>query len=433
MLAKYFKFQERGTSFSTELIAGITTFVTMVYIVIVSPALMGKAGMDFDGVFIATIAVSVLGTLFMGIFANYPIAIAPGMALISYFVFGVVLTENIPWQQALGCVFLASAAFMLFSFTKFRNDLINAIPQSLKHAITAGIGMFIAFIGLQNAKLIVDSPATLVTLGSLREPVAALTVLGIIVTLALMVYQVRGAIFLGMIIVFTASYALGLVTIPAQFFSFPHGLGKTALQLDIKGVFEHGLYATTFTFFLITLFDTTGTMIGVADKAGLIKDGKFINAKMALFADAIGSTASGLLGCSPTSAYIESGAGVAAGGRTGFTAVVVAVLFGITLFFAPVAKMIAAVPAVTAPALIITGFLMMEGLRDIDWLSIDEGFTAFMIVFMMPLTYSIAVAIGIGFILYPLLKAVNGKGKEVHPIMYVLQVVFILQFIFVGL
>ncbi len=433
MLSKYFKFTERGTTFSTEIIAGLTTFVTMVYIVIVSPALMNKTGMDFDGVFIATIAVTMLSTLFMGIGANYPIAIAPGMALISYFVFSVVLVDKIPWQQALGCVFISSLAFMIFSLTKFRNDLINAIPQDLKHAITAGIGLFIAFIGLQNSKLIVASPATLVHMGNLRDPVTALTVLGIVATLSLLVYNVRGAIFLGMLLIFTCSYALGMVELPTQLYSVPHGLEKTALQLDIAGVFANGLYAVTFTFFLITLFDTTGTMLGVANKAGLIKDGKFVNSKMALFADALGSMVSGLLGSSPTSAYVESGAGVAAGGRTGFTSVVVAVLFGLTLFFAPVAKMVAALPAVTAPALIITGFLMMEGLGEINWSSIDDAFAAFMIVILMPLTYSIAIAIGVGFILYPIFKILAGKKKEVHPIMYILQIVFFFQLVFLGL
>lgn len=433
MLSKFFKFDERGTNLSTEIVAGITTFVTMVYIVIVSPALMSKTGMDFNGVFIATIAVTVLATLFMGIGANYPIAIAPGMALISYFVFTVVLSDGIPWQKALGCVFVSSVLFMLFSLTKLRNVLIDAIPQSLKHAITAGIGMFIAFIGLQNAQLIVDAPGILVSLGSLREPIAALTVFGIIITLCLMVYNVRGAIFLGMIITFIASYFVGLVEVPESLFSFPQGLSNTAMQLDIMSVFNDGLFAVVCTFFLITLFDTTGTMIGVADKAGLIKDGKFLNAKMALFADAVGSVLSGLLGSSPTSAYIESGAGVAAGGRTGFTSIVVALLFGVVLFFAPVAQMIAGVPAVTAPALIITGFLMMEGLKDIKWNEIDEGFTAFMIVLLMPLTYSIAVAIGVGFILYPLLKVFNGKAKEVHPILYVLQIIFFIQLVFLGI
>lgn len=433
MLSKFFKFEERGTNLSTEIVAGITTFVTMVYIVIVSPALMSKTGMDFNSVFIATIAVTILASLFMGIGANYPIAMAPGMALISYFVFTVVLSDGIPWQKALGCVFVASVLFMLFSLTKLRTILIDAIPLSLKYAITAGIGMFIAFIGLQNSKLIVGAPNILVSLGSLRDPIAMLTIFGLIVTLCFMVYKVRGAIFLGMIVTFLASAFMGLVEVPESLFAWPQGLYNTAFHLDIMSVFNEGLFSVVFTFFLITLFDTTGTMIGVADKAGLIKDGKFLNAKMALFADAVGSIFSGLLGSSPTSAYIESGAGVAAGGRTGLTAVVVAVLFGVVLFFAPVAQMIAGIPAVTAPALIITGFLMMEGLKNIAWNEIDEGFTAFMIVILMPLTYSIAVAIGVGFILYPLLKIFSGKSKEVHPIMYVFQVIFFIQLVFLGL
>lgn len=432
MLSEWFKFKERNTTLPTEVVAGITTFVTMVYIVIVSPAILSKAGMDFNAVFIATIASSIIATLFMGIAANYPIAIAPGMALIAYFSFGVVVAMGVTWQKALGAVFIASIIFLLLSLTRFRSVLIDAIPFSLKHGITAGIGLFITFIGLQNAKIIVDSPATLVTMGNFHDPMTLLTIIGLTVTLVLLIYEVRGAIFIGMVITFALAYMQGLVAVPERLFVLPSGLEHTAMQLDIRGVFDDDLYSIVFTFFLITLFDTTGTMLGVAEQAGLMKEGKFLNVKAALLADAIGSTVGSVLGTSPTSAYVESGAGVAAGGRTGFTAVVVAFLFVLTLFCGPIAQMLSSVPAVTAPALIIVGFLMMRGLREIDWPNIEEAFPAFLVVLLMPLTYSIATAVGVGFIFYPLLKLLRGKGKEVHPMLYLFQLLFFIQLGFLS-
>lgn len=432
MIAAWFKFKERGTTLSTEVAAGVTTFITMVYIVVVCPAILSKAGMDFNAVFVATILVSIVSTLIMGIAANYPIVIAPGMALVAYFAFGVVVAMEVAWQKALGAVFVASVIFLLLSFTRFRHVLIDAIPFSLKQGITAGIGMFIAFIGMQNAKLIVASPSTLVTMGNLSEPSTLLAAVGLAVTLVLMAYNVRGAIFIGMAAVFALAYFNGLVALPDRLFVFPEGLWHTAMQMDIQGVFDANLYAVVFTFFMITLFDTTGTMLGVAEQAGLMKDGKFLNVKTALLADAVGSTVGAMLGTSPTSAYVESGAGVAAGGRTGFTAVVAAALLGVTLFFAPVAKMLSQTPAITSPALIIVGFLMMNGLRQIDWRDIEEAFPAFMIVFLMPLTYSIATAVGVGFIFYVLLKVMRKKAGEAHPMLYLFAVLFFIQIGFLS-
>ncbi len=328
-MEKWFDFKGRGTNASTEVIAGITTFITMVYIAIVNPAILSKTGMDFNGVFVATILATMIGTLIMGVFSNYPIAIAPGMGLNSFFAFAVVLALGITWQKALGAVFIASLIFLVLSFTKFRNVLINSIPESLKHSITAGIGLFIAFIGLQGSKIIVDSPATLVTFGHASDPVVLLTIFNLFVTVVLMMFNVRGNIFIGMVITAIIALFNGMITLPPSLFVWPTGLEHTAMQMDIKGVFDDNLYAIIFTFFLITLFDTTGTMIGIAEQAGLIKDGKFPRIKSALLADAVGSTAGAMLGTSPTSAYIESGAGVAVGGRTGFSSVVVALLFGL--------------------------------------------------------------------------------------------------------
>jgi adenine/guanine/hypoxanthine permease len=430
MVEKWFKLQERGTSVSTEIMAGVTTFLTMVYIVIVNPGILSNAGMDFHGVFIATVLASVLATLIMGLFSNYPIAIAPGMGLNAYFAFSVVAGTGVSWQAALGAVFVAGVLFVLLSLTSFRYMLLDAIPASLKHAITAGIGLFITFIGLQNAKIVVDSPATLITIGKLTEPMTLLTIFGLIVSLVLMSYRVKGYLFIGMLITAVMAWLTGMLDFPDRIVSMPGGLHTTAFQLDIGGVFAHGMYAVVFTFLLITLFDTTGTMLGVAERAGLMKENKFPRSRGALLADAVGTTVGSLLGTSPTSAYVESGSGVAVGGRTGLTAVVVSILLALTLFFSPLVSLLAGIPAITAPSLIIVGFYMINVLRKIEWNELEEAFPAFLVVVLMPLTYSIATGIGVGFIVYPVLKLFRGKGKDVHPIFYVFAVLFAIQLVF---
>lgn len=429
---RLFKLKERGTTVTTELLAGVTTFLTMVYIVIVNPGVLSEAGMDFHGVFIATVLASIVATLIMGLFSNYPIALAPGMGLNAYFAFSVVGGEGVSWQTALGAVFVAGVIFILLSLTSFRYMLLDAIPSSLKHAITAGIGLFITFIGLQNAKIVVASPATLITMGDLSQPMTLLTVVGLIISLILMAYRVKGFLFIGMIITAIIAVITGQMHLPESWTALPTGLNATAFQLDIGGVFENGLYAVIFTFLLITLFDTTGTMLGVAEQAGLLKDNKFPRSRGALLADAIGTTTGALFGTSPTSAYIESSSGVAIGGRTGLTAITVSVLLALTLFFSPTVSVLAGIPAITAPALIIVGFLMMNVLRKIEWNDIEEAFPAFLIVVLMPLTYSIATGIGVGFIVYPILKLIRGKSKEVHPIFYVFAVLFFIQIGFFG-
>lgn len=427
-----FKLRERETTVATECMAGATTFLTMVYIVIVNPAILSSTGMDFNGVFMATVLASIIATLIMGLAANYPIAIAPGMGMNAYFAYSVVGGLGYSWTIALGAVFIAGILFILLSLTPFRTALINAIPVSLKHAITAGIGLFISFIGMQNSKIIIASPATLVTLGHLNEPMTLLTIIGLMLALVLLVYRVQGAIFVAMIITAVIAWLQGLLALPSEWLAMPLGLEKTALKMDVSGVFSQGLYAIVFTFLLITLFDTTGTMLGVAEQAGLLKNGKFPNTTGALLADAIGTTAGAMLGTSPTSAYIESGSGVAVGGRTGLTAVVTALLLGLTLFFLPVVKILSNIPAVTAPALIIVGFFMMNGLRDIDWQDIEEAFPAFLVVITMPLTYSIATGIGTGFIIYPLLKILRGKGNQVPFILYIFMLLFFIQIGFLS-
>ncbi|MDF2634335.1 MAG: Xanthine/uracil/vitamin permease, partial [Pelosinus sp.] len=359
--------------------------------------------------------------------ANYPIAIAPGMGMNAYFSYSVVVAGGHTWQVALGAVFITGIIFVLLSLTKFRYILIDSIPTSLKHAITAGIGLFISFVGLQSAKIVVASPATLVTLGNFAEPITLMSIIGLVISLVLMAYRVQGAIFAGMVITSIIAYLKGMLVLPDQLFMLPHGIEQTAFQMNVSGVFEQGLYAVVFTFLLITLFDTTGTMLGVAEQAGLLKDGKFPRVRGALLADAVGTTVGAALGTSPTSAYVESTSGVAVGGRTGLTAVVTALLLLVTLFFAPIAKLLASIPAVTAPALIIVGFFMMNGLRSIDWNDLEEAFPAFLIVIAMPLTYSIATGIGIGFIVYPVLKVLRGKAGTVHPILYVFAILFFIQ------
>jgi adenine/guanine/hypoxanthine permease len=427
-----FKLHERGTTIATECLAGATTFLTMVYIVIVNPAILSSTGMDYNGVFVATVLTSMIATLIMGLAANYPIAIAPGMGMNAYFAYSVVGGLGYSWTIALGTVFIAGVLFIILSLTPFRTALINAIPVNLKHAITAGIGLFISFIGLQNSKIIIASPATLVTLGHLNEPMAMLTIIGLILALVLLVYRVKGAIFVAMLITAVIAWQQGLLVPPTEWLAMPIGLEQTALKMDVMGVISQGLYAVVFTFLLITLFDTTGTMLGVAEQAGLLKNGQFPNANGALLADAIGTTAGAMLGTSPTSAYIESGSGVAVGGRTGLTAVVTALLLGLTLFFLPVARILSNIPAVTAPALIIVGFFMMNSLRDIDWKDIEEAFPAFLVVITMPLTFSIATGIGTGFIIYPLLKILRGKGRQVPFILYFFMVLFFIQIGFLS-
>lgn len=429
-MERWFKMKERGTTLSTEILAGVTTFLTMVYIVIVNPGILSTTGMDFHGVFMATVLASIVATLVMGIFANYPIVIAPGMGLNAYFAFTVVGGNGVPWQIALGAVFVAGVLFVLLSLTSFRYVLLDAIPASLKHAITAGIGLFITFIGLQNAKIIVGSPSTLLTLGNLREPMTALTLIGLLISLILLAYRVRGYLFFGMLITAILAWMIGLLALPDTFVAAPSGLVATAFKLDIAGVFSGGLYAVIFTFLLITLFDTTGTMLGVAEQAGLLQDNKFPRSRGALLADALGTTTGALLGTSPTSAYIESSSGVAVGGRTGLTAVMVCLLLALTLLFSPIIAVLASIPAITAPTLIIVGFLMMNVLRKIEWQDLEEAFPAFLIVVLMPLTYSIATGIGIGFIVYPILKIVRGKRREVHPIFYLFAVLFFIQIVF---
>ena len=420
-MEKYFEFEARGTNLSTEILAGITTFLTILYIVIVNPSMFLAGGMDFGGVYIATIIAMATATMIMGVAANYPIAIAPGLGINAWLVFSVIM-GGLPWQDALGAAAVASGLFIILSVTKFREVFINSIPESLKLAMGAGIGMFVAFIGLRNGKIIVSSQSTSVALGSFADPTAYLTVIGIIATLCLMILRVRGAIFLGMIVTAIAAIILGQWQLPTEFFSMPHGLDQTFFQLSFAQI--PSLTNVIFVLLLVTLFDTTGTMLGVGRQAGLIKDGKFPNLRSALLADSVGSFVGAFCGTGPTSAFVESGTGVSVGGRTGFTSVVTAILFLPLIFLEPFAHAISSMPAISAPALILTGGLMIESVREINWNDYTESFPAFFTMLLMPLTYNIANGVGLGMILYVILKTVDGQASKVPPLLYVLAILF---------
>lgn len=425
-MKEFFKLEEKNTDIRTEVVAGITTFLTMVYIVIVNPTILSAAGVPMDQVFMATVITAVVGTLLMALFANYPIAIAPGMGLNAYFT-SVVLSHGVSYQIVFGTVFLAGVLFMLLSLTKLRETLIEAIPPSLKFGITSGIGLFIAFLGLKMSGIIVPDEENMITLGDLHNPITVLTLIGLFITLILMSRRVKGALFIGMII----TGIIGYFTKHLEFTGFVSTPPTPVFfDLDIGGVFSQGLYSVVFAFLLVTIFDTTGTMIGVAEQGGFMKNGKFPRVKPALLADATATTVGAMFGTSPATAYVESTSGVAAGGRTGLTSIVVASLFGLSIFFFPIVQAIASLPAITAPILIIVGCFMMEGLAKVDWKTFDEAFPAFAIILTMPLTSSIATGIAIGFISYPLLKLVTGKAKEVHWLLYIFGAIFFIQMAF---
>lgn len=425
-MKEFFKLEALGTNVRTEILAGLTTFLTMAYIVVVNPAVLSAAGVPFDQVFIATVASAVVGTLIMALAANYPIAIAPGMGMNAYFV-SVVATQGVSYQAVFGAVLLAGIIFLLLTFTSFRELIIKAIPAPLKFGITAGIGLFIAFLGLQQSGLVIANEETLVSFGDVRDPGTALAIAGLFITLILIARKAKGALFIGMFITAVLGYFLGMLELDG-FVSAPPA--PVFFDLDLGGVFSNALYTVVIAFLLVTIFDTTGTMIGVAEQANLMKDGTLPRARAALTADAIATTVGASLGSTPSSAYVESTSGVSVGGRSGLTTVVVAFLFIVTLFFSPIIASISSLAAITSPALIVVGSYMMSGLAHIEWGKFDEAFPAFAVILMMPLTSSIATGISVGFILYPLLKVVTGNGKLVHPIIYVFGVIFILQMVF---
>jgi len=429
-----FKLQENGTSVKTEVLAGFTTFLTMVYIVVVNPVILHDAGVPFNDVFMATIIATVIGTIWMALCANYPIAIAPGMGMNAYFAYSVVGNHgHITYTTAFSAVFVAGIIFIILSLTPFRQKLIEAIPENLKHGITAGIGLFIAFIGLKQTGIIVGDKENLVKLGDLHDPLTILALIGLAITLILFARKIPGALFIGMIITGLIAFFTGKLKFDKGFVgkpSLPHFMIDNPISA-FGDVIHHSLYAVVFSFLLVTIFDTTGTMVGVAEQAGLMKGKKLPRARRALLSDSIGTTIGAVFGTSPTTAFIESTSGVAAGGRTGLTTTIVAILFIISSFFSPLVSAVSGLSAITAPALIIVGSLMIGSVANIKWNEIDEAFPAFLIILTMPLTSSIATGIALGFISYPILKIVRGKWRDVHLLVYLFAILFILQLVFV--
>ncbi len=423
MLESWFKLSAHKTTVRTEVVAGITTFLTMAYIIFVNPDILSAAGMPRDSVFVATCLAAALGSLIMGLYANYPIAMAPGMGINAYFAFVVVGTLGYSWQTALGAVFISGCLFILVSLFRVREWIVNAIPRSLKTAISAGIGLFLAMIGLKNAGIIVASPATLVTLGDLHAPAPLLAMAGLLLIVALEARRITGGIIIGILAVTVASILLGSSEFSGVF-SLPPSIAPTFLQLDVVGALELGLLSVVLTFFLVELFDATGTLVGVAHRAGLLDaEGKLPRLKRALLADSSAIAAGAMLGTSSTTAYIESAAGTAVGGRTGLTAVVVALLFLAALFLAPLAG---SVPAfATAPALIYVSILMTRGLAELEWDDLTEAAPAVLCALAMPLTFSIAHGIAFGFISYAGIKLLAGRAREVPLAVWVIALVFV--------
>ena len=426
MLESLFRLRELGTSVRTECIAGLSTFLAMAYIMFVNPEILSAAGMPRDAVFVATCLAAALGSAIMGLYANYPIAMAPGMGLNAYFAFVVVGGLGYSWQAALGAVFVSGCLFVLVSLLRVREWIVNAIPRSLKLAISAGIGLFLALIGLKNAGIVAADPATYVTLGGLHAPAPLFAIAGLLLIVALEARRVTGGIILGILAVTIASIALGYSPF-AGVFSAPPSLAPTFLQLDLAAALDAGLVAVVLTFFLVELFDATGTLIGVSHRAGLLdKDGKLPRLNRALLADSTAIVAGSVLGTSSTTAYIESAAGTAAGGRSGLTAVVVAALFLLALFLSPLAG---SVPAyATAPALIYVAVLMSRGLAEIEWKDLTEAAPAVICAVAMPFTFSIAHGIAFGFVAYAGIKLLAGRAREVPLAVYVIAAVFVAKF-----
>lgn len=430
MLEALFKLKEHGTNVKTEVIAGFTTFLTMAYIIFVNPAILAQTGMDFNAVFVATCLAAAFGTAVMALLANYPIALAPGMGLNAYFTFAVVKGMGVPWQTALGAVFISGVVFVLVSSFKLREVLVNAIPHSLKLAISAGVGLFLAIIGLKSAGLITASPVTMVQLGDIHAPSTLLAVLGFFLIVALEYRKVKGAIIIGVLGVTLLSILFGLTEFKGVF-SPPPSIAPTFMQMDIKGALNAGLLGVVFIFFFVDLFDTTGTLVGVSHRSGLLdKDGKLPRLKKALFADSSAIMVGAALGTSSVTAYVESAAGVAAGGRTGLTSLVVAILFLAALFVAPLAG---TVPAyATAPALCYVAVLMARGLAEIDWDDITEAAPAVITAVGMPFTYSIADGIAFGFISYAAIKVLAGRYKDLSPAVLIITALWLVKFAAFG-
>lgn len=424
---RQFKLEQNGTDFRTEVLAGITTFMTMAYIIFVNPGILSATGMPFGALLVATCLSSALATLLMAFTANYPFALAPGMGLNAFFAFTVVLGMGISWQTALAAVFVEGILFILLTLTKIREEVVNSIPMTLKIGVSAGIGLFIAFIGLQGSGIIVKNDAVLVGLGSFREGAAPLlTLAGLALMVALEVKRVKGGILIGIIAVTLLGIPFGVTKLPEAVMSMPPSIAPIFFKMDLSNIMSVNFIVIMLTFFFVDFFDTVGTLVGVSSRANMLdENGRLERASAALMSDAIGTTAGAILGTSTVTTYVESASGVEQGGRTGLTALTVAVLFLLAMFFSPI---IAIVPgAATAPALIMVGGYMMMSFKDMRFDDWTEFFPAMLSFFMMPFAYSIAVGIEFGIVSYVVLKLITGKSRDVHWIMYLLTVLFVLN------
>jgi AGZA family xanthine/uracil permease-like MFS transporter len=428
MFEKYFKLKENKTSVRTEILAGITTFMTMAYILAVNPDILSATGMDKNALFTATALSAMIATLVMALVAKLPFALAPGMGLNAFFAFTVVLGMGHTWQFALTAVFLEGIIFLLLTAFNIRELIINAIPLSVKHAVSAGIGLFIAFIGLQNAGVIVNNDATLVGLGNMGSPAVMIALGGIILTAVLLALKVKGALLIGIFAATIAGLPVGVTHMPeGHLVGAPPSLSPIFLKFEFSEIFTLDMVIVLFTFLFVDMFDTVGTLVGVSDKAGMLtKEGKVPRAKQALFADSIGTTVGAMLGTSTVTTYVESASGVAEGGKTGLTALTTAGLFLVALFFAPLFTMVP--PAATTAALVLVGFFMMSPILKINFDDFTEAIPAFITIIIMPLTYSIAEGIVFGMLSYVLLKLLTGKVKDVSVVMMILAALFVLKF-----
>ncbi|SMG02845.1 NCS2 family permease [Burkholderia singularis] len=428
-IKRYFGFAQAGTDLRTEILAGVTTFLTMAYIIFVNPAILGDAGMPKESVFVATCLVAAIASAIMGLYANYPIACAPGMGLNAYFAYAVVKGMGFTWQAALGAVFVSGCLFLVVTLFRVREVIIKGIPTSLRISISAGIGLFLGIISLKTAGVIVGNPATLVTLGDLHKPTTILAIIGFFVIVTLDYLRVRGAILIGIISVTVLSFFFG----GNQFhgiFSAPPSIDATLFKLDIGAALSTGIVNVILVFFLVELFDATGTLMGVANRAGLLVEGKMDRLNKALLADSTAIVAGSLLGTSSTTAYIESASGVQAGGRTGVTALTVAALFIACLFIAPLAGVVPGYA--TAPALLYVSCLMLRDMVDVPWDNATEAVPAALTALLMPFTYSIANGIAFGFIAYASLKLLTGQAKQVKLIVWIIAAVFLFRYFYLA-
>ena len=437
MLEKLFKLSEHNTCVRTELLAGLATFLTMAYIIFVNPSILAQTGMDQGAVFVATCLAAAFGCFIMGLYANYPVAQAPGMGLNAFFTFGVVMGMGYSWQVALGAVFLSGIAFLILSMFKVREWIVNSIPNSLRIGIGAGIGLFLALIAVKNAGIVVANPATIVGLGDLTSLQPALAVLGFFLIIAMSHKNIKGAVLYSILIITALGLAFGDVKFTGVM-AMPPSLAPTFMQLDLtsgfttaEGAFNFAMLSVVFAFLFVILFDTSGTLIAVADKAGMLdKQGRLPRLGKALMSDAVSTVAGAVLGTSSTTSYIESASGVAAGGRTGMTAVTVGALFLLALFLSPLAGMVPAYA--TAGALFYVAILMMSSLAKVDWDDLTEAAPVAVVTLMMPLSFSIAHGIELGFISYAAIKLLSGRYKDVSVSVWVLAVLFLAHLVFSG-